>query len=448
VARNRARAGRDGLAQARGGRPARRGLIRRGYVVLDASYWPYRAGEDHDVASVTKSLVGAMIGHLAIDPDERVVDRFPEVARLDEAKRSMRVRDLLTMRAGLENDEERDLWDMFASEDWVRHTLDRPMAAAPGTRFNYTSGVSHVLSRIRHDAEKGASPALLRKLGIDIASWPTDPQGVPYGGGDMHLEPRDLAKLGLLYLRGGRWKDEQLLDAAWVEAATRPQAAVPDDPVLDYGYHWWTIDGGFIAVGRGGQYLAVIPEADLIVVALGGAARGSGKEFERLLREHILGAILWWPRTPDTPAPIVRTVGAPPAAKAPAALPPLAAQVSGVRWEIDTNDRYEPKAFTLDFSKRTITIERSEATAFAFGLDGRPRLTPRPPGPRRDPRALDRPSALHGRWTDERTFVLEWDEINNINRWTITFRFDGDSVRIRYDEATFLPPRERIARRG
>jgi CubicO group peptidase (beta-lactamase class C family) len=428
-------------------------VIRRGYVVLDASFWPYRPGDDHDVASVTKSVVATLVARAAARGRLRLDDPLASWFRdVDEQKRAIRIEDLLAMRAGLRNEEKTDLFAMLDSPDWLRHTLDRPVAAPPGTVFNYTSGVSHLLAAIRHEAEGGAPPDLFEALGIRVASWPTDPQGLPYGGGDLHLTPRDLARLGLLYLRGGRWRDRQLLDPAWVRAATRRQAEVPDDE-LDYGYHWWVFDGGFAAIGRGGQYLAVVPEAGLIVVAVSGAPRGSGPKFGRLLRDHLLTAVLPRPRAPGEEAEMlrrrIRALQRPPEPGAPAPLPPLAKRIAGVRWVVETDDPHEPEAFTLDFplaEAGRLTLERGDTrTELEFGLDGVPRVTPRPDGPRADPRALDLPSALTGRWKDGRTFVLEWDEINNINRWTITIAFAGDRAAIRFDEATFLPSRERVA---
>jgi CubicO group peptidase (beta-lactamase class C family) len=438
-------------------------VIRRGYVVLDAAFWPYQPGDDHDVASVTKSVVATLVGHAItrgeIRLDDPVVTWISDraIAHLDERKRAMRVEDLLTMRAGLRNEEKTDLFTMFETPDWIQHTLDRPMAAAPGTVFNYTSGVSHLLATIRSRAENGTAPGsseLFKTLGIRVASWPAGPQGVPYGGGDLHLTPRDLARIGLLYLRRGRWGETVLLDPNWIRAATQRQAQVPENE-LDYGYHWWVFDGGFAAIGRGGQYLAVVPAEDLIVVAVGGAARASGPIFGRLLREHILAAVLPRPREPGAELEElrrrVRALERQPNPETPAPLPALARRIAGARWIIESDDPTEPDSFTLEFptpEAGLLTLERGGTrTELSFGLDGVPRLTPRPEGARTDPRALDLPSALMGHWRDERTFVLEWDEVNNINRWTITIGFDGDRASIRYDEATFLPSRERVAHR-
>jgi hypothetical protein len=322
------------------------------------------------------------------------------------------------------------------------------MAAPPGTVFNYDSGLSHVLATLAYD------PGLLDEIGMPVVSWPTDPQGQPYGGGDLHVRPRDLAKLGLLYLRRGHWRGQSLLGPGWVADATRRQVEVEDNE-LDYGYHWWVFDGGFTAVGRGGQYLAVVPEADLIVVAMSGAARGRAELYGRLLREHILAAVRSAPRKPGAAAEKLgrrlRALQRPPEPKTPTPLPDFAREISGVRWQLETEDPLDPQSFEFTFDSPAVAhvvVEHGgRSISLAIGLDGVPRVTPRPPGPRQDPRALDLPSALQGSWWDDRTFVLEWDEINNINRWTISFAFDGDSVRILADEATFHPSREWAASR-
>nr|WP_221375183.1 serine hydrolase [Actinoplanes polyasparticus] len=92
----------------------------------------------------------------------------------------------------------------------------------------------------------------------------------PGEGKILRLPTRELAKLGYLYLNGGRWEGTQVVPAEFVTAATTP-TGLPPDVVTGYGLHWWIDDDGagqrtFTAVGYGGQYIAVVPDRDLVVV--------------------------------------------------------------------------------------------------------------------------------------------------------------------------------------
>ena len=99
---------------------------------------------------------------------------------------------------------------MERSADWQQFVLDQPMAAAPGTIFYYDSGNSHLLSAILtkvtgKSALDYARETLFGPLGIDDVMWRADPQGVSGGGAGLYMHPRDMAKIGYLYLRGGMW---------------------------------------------------------------------------------------------------------------------------------------------------------------------------------------------------------------------------------------------------
>jgi CubicO group peptidase (beta-lactamase class C family) len=185
------------------------------------------------------------------------------------------------------------------SRDWVRHILGRRLATTPGERFAYSSDSSHLLSAIVADATGRSTMAFARDelfgpLGIATdrafepkvrdwpstravlqayqqatVAWPRDPQGYHYGGGFLKLPARDLAKLGYLYLNGGRWDGTQVVPADYVAASTRRQSDPSEGPE-DYGYQWWLTDENghpsFRAEGFGGQYVQVIPDLDMVVV--------------------------------------------------------------------------------------------------------------------------------------------------------------------------------------
>ncbi len=104
-----------------------------------------------------------------------------------------------------------------------------------------------------------AEQNLFKPLGISEVAWITDPAGIPLGAGRFKLTPRDMAKLGYLYLQNGQWDGQQIVSSDWVEKSTQTYAVVNEK--LGYGYHWVTVPDmqGYAASGGGGQIILVIP---------------------------------------------------------------------------------------------------------------------------------------------------------------------------------------------
>jgi CubicO group peptidase (beta-lactamase class C family) len=252
-------------------------IIRHGYLVSETYFQSFQATFKHDLYSVTKSFTATLVG-IAVDQhglrlDAPALGFFPDrqFANLDDRKQAMTVEGLLTMASGLDWQEGDAAYSsMFTSLDWVKAVLDRPMAGQPGREFNYCSGCSHVLMAIvqaqtGQDALAFARQNLFKPLGITDLAWSMDPHGIPVGGWGLNLTPRDMAKLGYLYLHNGMWDGRQIVSAEWVEAATRQHIDAGD---LGYGYQWWVAPrlGGYAALGRGGQTVFVNPALDLVVV--------------------------------------------------------------------------------------------------------------------------------------------------------------------------------------
>jgi CubicO group peptidase (beta-lactamase class C family) len=287
-------------------------VVRHGYLVYER-YWQGVAPSDgHDVRSVTKSVVSALVGialrdrHLqGLDQTvgELLAEHLPATA--DPRLRQVTLKQLLTMTSGLAGDDsslggDDQLFDrLFQSRDWVRHILSRRLVSKPGAEFAYSSAGSHLLSAIVADASGQSTLGFARTqlfgpLGIaadhaleptirhwpptqaELAAfgqapvaWPRDPQGYHFGGAFLKLPARDLAKFGFLYLNGGRWDRTQVVPAEYVAASTRPQSEPSRGPG-DYGYQWWVTNetghDSFRAMGFGGQLIQVVPELDLVVV--------------------------------------------------------------------------------------------------------------------------------------------------------------------------------------
>ncbi|MEN8115130.1 MAG: serine hydrolase, partial [Actinomycetota bacterium] len=197
-------------------------VVRNGYIVLDATFYPFPPDTGHIIHSCTKSVVGSLVG-VAIDRglleglDQPVVEILPDSAPSspDALKASMTLEDVLTMTTGLQcRDSYLYRWEglreMRASDDWAAYVLDLPMSEEPGTRFEYCNGASHLLSAIITEvtgmsALEFASEELFTPLGITDVSWPANADGVNHGWGEMVLRPHDMAKFGYLYLNGDSW---------------------------------------------------------------------------------------------------------------------------------------------------------------------------------------------------------------------------------------------------
>jgi CubicO group peptidase (beta-lactamase class C family) len=277
-------------------------VIRHGYIVMERYFAPYAADIPHELYSCTKSFVSALVG-IAFekgylkDVTATVLPLFPgkKFARRDARKNAMRIEDLLTKTSGLAWEEGDSTYATMytSSRDWVKFVLDRPMSDPPGARFLYSSGNSIVLSALIQetsgkDTYELAQQTLFGPLGISDPRWERDPSGRVIGGWGLRLTPRDMARLGYLYLHGGEWDGRQVVPAAWVRASTVPH--IRADARMSYGYQWW-IDPSvpmYAALGRFGQAIFVVPDRDLVVVFT--AATGSAEPEIELIANSIVPA--------------------------------------------------------------------------------------------------------------------------------------------------------------
>ena len=277
-------------------------VIRNGYLVSETYFGSHQQDTRHETYSVTKSFVATLIG-MAIDKgyidgvEHRIVDFFPErtLANLDEQKEAMTLNDVLTMRSGLDWQEGDAAYGaMYRSPDWVQFMLDKPMVWPPGSQFNYCSGCSHLLSAILQqttgmNTRDFAEEYLFEPMGVSNAVWDTDGAGIPIGGWGLQMTPREMAKLGHLYLHHGEWEGQQIVSASWVEGATKRHSQAEDE--WGYGYQWWTYPpvGAYAAWGLYGQTIFVIPESDLVVVTT--AEMDNDDEITELVEKYIVPAV-------------------------------------------------------------------------------------------------------------------------------------------------------------
>ena len=255
-------------------------VIRHGFVVKEKYFPPTDASSADEMYSCTKSFVSALVG-IAIDKGyiagvaQPALGFFPDrkFDTSDPRRQALKLEDLLTMSSGLDWTEGDPAYRQLyrTSRDWVKVILGLPMAAVPGKVFTYSSANSHILSAIIQEKTgmntyDFACAQLFGPLGLKNPSWDRDPAGIPIGGWGLKLTPRDMAKLGYLYLHEGAWEGKQVVSSAWVRNSTRPH--IPASGTLKYGYQWWISPQGgwFAALGRFGQCIFVVPSLDMVVV--------------------------------------------------------------------------------------------------------------------------------------------------------------------------------------
>jgi CubicO group peptidase (beta-lactamase class C family) len=295
-------------------------IVRHGRLVLDEDFNGWGPGKMHTLQSVSKSFTSALVG-IAIargefkGVHEKVLDFFPGVtgiANMDERKASMRLQDILTMRTGTdyhENgpDSPHSELNRLAS-GWDKFYLDRAMLRAPGTEFRYDSGGVILLSamlkaRTGMHAHEYAEKYLFKPLGIEKSFWVRNAEGHTHAGGGLNLAAHDTAKFGQLYLNNGRWGDVQVVPEAWVRESLKMHVdlTTPGQPPSGYGYLWWILapdprskSGQFVyaARGRGGQYIFVVPEHDMVVAMCGDAKTGSDSgQYMTVFYDRVLPAV-------------------------------------------------------------------------------------------------------------------------------------------------------------
>lgn len=263
-------------------------VVRHGRIVLDAYYAPYTADIPHTLYSSTKAVTGTLIGmaykeRLLDRLDHPVLDFFSDrnIANIDDRKKAITIQNLLDMTSGLdwsqghEGGVEQSVIDEERSPDWVQFILDRPMAYTPGWFFYYSNGNPHLLSAIitkltGKRAEDYAKEKLFAPLGITTWRWRRDPQGLSSGQDGLALSPRDMAKIGLLYLRHGEWDGKQLLPPGWADVLSHATVNMNDssNPGRRYSDLFWVFPEKlvFMATGRNGQLIIVAPDLDIVAV--------------------------------------------------------------------------------------------------------------------------------------------------------------------------------------
>jgi len=431
-------------------------MIRNDHVVFEAYLPPYDKETLHNVKSVTKSIMSALVG-ISLEEgildslDQTVFEYFPEYITdgMDPRKRSITLRHLLTMTTGLDLDENGPIMNgIFDSNDWIEATFARPMSEDPGRRFLYSTALSHTMSGILSRASEQSllelcNRYLFEPLGINSIQWMQGPDGYYYGGAQLFMTPRDMVKFGLLFLNQGRWGDKQVVPAEWVRESTRDHmAGIEADE--GYGYLWWPFGDasdpqvrgyGYMAAGWGGQRIHVLPRLNMVVATTFADPGGFQKMFDGFISTSVNDSPL--PSNPEARQALdtlVRDLEHPTPKPVPD-LPPFAKEISGQTYLLEGANWPSPfKDIAFDFTRpdrSTMTIGTKEGTyRLAVGLDGLYRMTPtdRFGGMPRDNRI-----AVRGRWTDDQSIAMNCMNVGDPNHAHLNVSFSEDQISISAD---------------
>ncbi|MGG4144009.1 serine hydrolase [Paenibacillus algorifonticola] len=265
------------------------------------------------VNSCTKSVVSALI---CIAMDKQLLPEastpaalfFPQLAEdSDPRKQAITLEHLLTMSAGFSWTEfggQNSFPRMTQTSNWLQFALEQPLSDEPGSRMEYNSGISQMLSAMLVQASGMTTAAfaeryLFQPLGISQYEWEHDPQGIHTGGFGLRLLPADMLKLGQLYLQQGVWKGQQLIPQALIQRSVYPAIAAESPRPGQYGWHWWvdSFSSGsesasssafdfYYALGFGGQTITVVPSLNIVAVVTNDRLK-RGKPPADVFRHHI-----------------------------------------------------------------------------------------------------------------------------------------------------------------
>lgn len=274
-------------------------ILKNGRVLYENYFNGFTASQAVHVFSVTKSIVSILIG-IAIDRgdigsvNQKVLDFFPDyiVKRGEKTIQAVTVKNLLTMTAPYKF-KSAPYTKVFSCEDWVTATLDLLGGKKPVGAFRYMDMIGpDILSGILKKATglsmlDFAQKFLFSPLGIAVPAnivlytpelhvafikqgnvnggWVADESGHNTAGWGLTLTAMDMAKLGQLYLNGGKWEGEEVVSAKWIDESIKEHSRWEEEN-LPYGYLWWTgIENGYAAMGNSGNVIYINPGEKLVI---------------------------------------------------------------------------------------------------------------------------------------------------------------------------------------
>jgi CubicO group peptidase (beta-lactamase class C family) len=432
-------------------------VVRHGRIVTEAYYAPYMGDIPHEIFSSTKAVTGTLLGMVYKDGlldrlDHPMLDFFADrqIANVDDRKKAITVQNLLDMTSGLDWDQgfqggkQQSMWDLYRSSNWTQFILDRPMAHPPGEVYNYSNGnpdlISAIITKLTGKlAEDYARQKLFDPLGIVDWHWDRDPQGLTIGEGMLYLLPRDMAKIGYLYLHHGEWEGKRLLTPGWADVLNHSivNTHASYDPNQSYSNFFWVFPDKrvYMASGKNGQLIVVFPDLDVVAVT---TARKQVRF--RVLIDAVSGAVKSESALPPNPNAAEQLADAikdaaveKPTAVGP--MPEIASAISGKTYKFPDND-LRLNSFTLDLTdprphfEFEISLRYPVGSSVRYsqpiGLDGfyrkgSPMLADPNPG---------HITAARGTWLNGQTFVIDAPSLGYGEQQKVVLTFSGKKLNL------------------
>ena len=422
-------------------------IVRNGYLVAEGYIAPYHKDTLHNIKSASKSVLSALVG-IALEKkklkslDQKVAEFYPDYIN-EPRKRDITLRHLLTMTAGLDWNNDREMGGgvpPYDLEEWK--TV--PMRDDPGTKYVYNTMLVHMMSAILTKAtgestREFADSVLFGPLGISAVEWSKDNKGIYIGGSELFLKPRDMAKFGQLYLDGGAWNGRQVVPKAWVSESTTPKTAIGLDSCsgspISYGYWWWIPSRTFQARGANGQYIIIRPDLDMVVVATSEDQCAALPYLSPYMFRAASGPL---PANPQGVKELQRVLGVMenPPAKVIARLPAVAARISGKKYALMPNEMgMQSMVLTFrDGGQCTAEVVLGKTTIrFPIGLDGKFRFADSGISFGNNSK-LSRIASV-GSWVNDRTFEFKFHILGDVVTQNFSLSFAGDDLSLNIGDA-------------
>jgi CubicO group peptidase (beta-lactamase class C family) len=411
-------------------------ILRHGKVVAEGWWAPYDADSNHELYSLSKSFASTAVGFAVAEGklslDDEVLKIFPEDAPPEPsgALKSMRIRDLITMSAG-HQDETSSAPDKITAKSFLAH----PVPHKPGTHFKYNTPATFMLSaavqkRTGQTLAEYLKPRLFEPLGISKPVWNTNAQGIALGGYGLRVRTEDIARFGQLYLQKGVWQGKPLLPKEWIELATSRQVSNGSNPKSDweqgYGFQFWRCrHGAYRGDGAFGQYCLVLPEQDMVIAITSGLRDMQAVLnliWDKLLPGIYAGTIQAGPEVAQLKERLKNLTLKPAEG---AATSPLSATVSGKKHVFPANDQ---KLESLTWSADGVSLTMNGAeTKVACGFKEWKR------GKGSYGSYKDEPAAASMAWAKDDTVVIKQAFTETPYTLTMTLQFSGDEVRCAFE---------------
>lgn len=229
--------------------------------------------------SITKQVTGILVG-IALDKglitslDDKIEKYLPEALENHPGKKNITVRDLLTMRSGIDyknyglSGDDSEILQQIPNS-YLSFVLSKDLIYEPGTYFKYKDSDPQILSSIIQKVtgkkmSEWAEEVLFSKIGLKKIEWLTYKDGTTLGSFGINSTPRAMAKIAQLVLNDGKYNEQQIVGKSYIDEMVKPLVEAGDK---HFGYLWWSYPEykTYFMSGNGRQLFFVFPEKELIV---------------------------------------------------------------------------------------------------------------------------------------------------------------------------------------